>query len=252
MIILKQSENKEWNEFLQENLNTLKDYENGNHFLKELIQKLLSNVEIDKINKPEIYDKSVDIKIFEDTVDVLSATAAIRDPYVRTHQERVALLAEQIASKLNLDLDRKNGLRISAKLHDLGKIAVPTEILSKPGKISDLEMSIIKTHPQIGYDLLSKIKFPWPVAKTILEHHERMDGSGYPFRLNGSEIILEARIIAVADVVEAISSHRPYRPSLGIQTAIDEITSHKGLLYDPEIVDACLAVINEGQVSFLR
>jgi HD-GYP domain-containing protein (c-di-GMP phosphodiesterase class II) len=135
-------------------------------------------------------------------------------------------------------------------VHDIGKIAVPAEILSKPGKISPTEFNIIKIHPRTGYDILKDIEFPWPVAQAVLQHHERLDGSGYPSGLTGGDIIPEAKILAVADVVEAMASHRPYRPSLGIDQALEEITRNKGILYDPEMVDICVRLFREEGFTF--
>ncbi|MCR4433696.1 MAG: HD domain-containing protein, partial [Caldiserica bacterium] len=140
---------------------------------------------------------------------------------------------------------RIKGLRYAALLHDLGKLGIPLEILSKPGKLNEMEFNLIKIHPQISYSILKNIPFPWPVAEIAYEHHERLNGSGYPRGLKGEEILLEARILGVADVVEAMSSHRPYRPALGIEEALKEIESKKGKLYDPEVVDACLRLFKE-------
>jgi HD-GYP domain-containing protein (c-di-GMP phosphodiesterase class II) len=142
------------------------------------------------------------------------------------------------------------GIRMGATIHDIGKIQLPSEILSKPLKLTPIEYNLIKTHPEIGYDILKDINFPWPVANIAIQHHERMDGSGYPQGLKGEEICLEARIVAVADVVEAISSDRPYRPALGISAALNEIKTYRGTLYDPDVVDACMTVINEKDFNF--
>jgi HD-GYP domain-containing protein (c-di-GMP phosphodiesterase class II) len=139
---------------------------------------------------------------------------------------------------------------MAGKIHDLGKIAVPAEILSKPRKLSDAEFTLIKTHPDVGYNILKKINFPWPIAETVHQHHERIDGSGYPRGLKANEILLEAKIMAVADVVEAIASHRPYRPALGIEAAADEIRQNRGTSYDPEVVDACLRIITRPDFTF--
>ena len=141
-------------------------------------------------------------------------------------------------------------LRIVSTIHDIGKIAVPAEILSKPTKLSDIEFSMIKVHPQAGYDILKDIEFPWPVAEVVLQHHERMDGSGYPKGLSGDDILLEARIVAVADVMEAMASHRPYRPALGLDVAIEEISKNRGRFYDPEVTDACLRLFKDGKFTF--
>jgi HD-GYP domain-containing protein (c-di-GMP phosphodiesterase class II) len=152
----------------------------------------------------------------------------------------VALIACKIAEEMGLSEDQIEGIRVMGFLHDIGKIVVPAEILSKPGKINEYEFHIIKAHSQVGYDILKGIELPWPVALATIQHHERLDGSGYPQGLKGDAIILEARILAVADVLEAMASHRPYRPALGLDKALDELSQKKGTVYDPEVVDACL------------
>ena len=182
----------------------------------------------------------------EGIIHAIAATVEARDPYTAGHQKRVADLAASIAREMRLSEHQIEGIRMAGTIHDLGKVQVPAEILSKPGKISDLEYGIIKTHPQVGFDLLKGIEFPWPITKMVLQHHEKMDGSGYPHGLKGNEILLDARILAVADVVEAISSHRPYRPALGIEKALDQIVQDKGILLDPDVVDACLKVFEQG------
>lgn len=179
------------------------------------------------------------------TVDAIALTVEKRDPYTAGHQHRVAELAVAIGGKMGLDAHRLEGLRLGAILHDLGKIAIPAELLSRPGRLTETEFGLIKNHPRIGYEIIKGIHFPWPVKEMILQHHERLDGSGYPQGLKDPEIVLEARIIAVADVVEAITSHRPYRPALGIDTALEEIQSGCGTLYDPEVVDHCIALFTE-------
>jgi PAS domain S-box-containing protein len=184
------------------------------------------------------------------TVNILASTIEMKDPYTAGHQRRVTTLACAIAEEMGLTDDQFDGLRMAGLIHDLGKINVPAEILSKPGQINDIEFSIIRYHPQICHDILKKIELPWPVAKIVLHHHERMDGSGYPQGLKGDEIMLEARILSVADVVEAMASHRPYRPALGIKVALEEITKNKGTLYDPVIVDACIKLFTEKNFSF--
>jgi len=169
----------------------------------------------------------------------------MRDPYTAGHQNRVAEIACMIAEEMGLPKDRIEGIRVMGFLHDIGKIVVPAEILSKPGKLSEYEFHIIKAHSQAGYDILKGIELPWPVATAIIQHHERLDGSGYPQGLSGDEIILEARILCAADVLEAMASHRPYRPALGIEKALDEIAQRKGTVYDSEVVDACLRLFVE-------
>ncbi|MBF0607322.1 MAG: PAS domain S-box protein [Magnetococcales bacterium] len=183
-------------------------------------------------------------------IQTISMTVEVRDPYTAGHQRRVANIARAIAGEMNLPEETIDGIRMAGVIHDIGKIYVPSDILSKPGKLNDLEFGLIKLHSQIGYDILKTIDFPWPVATMILQHHERMDGSGYPAGLRGDEILLEARIICVADVVEAISCHRPYRAALGIDTALAEISTHRGSRYDANVVDACLRLFREGGFSF--
>ena len=184
-------------------------------------------------------------RILEGVTNTIAATIEIRDPYTSGHQRRVAHLSRAIALEMGLSEEKANQIYTAGLIHDIGKISVPAEILSKPGKLNDIEFSLIKIHPRAGYDLLNNIEFPFPVARWVLEHHERMNGSGYPSGLKDDEISIEARILAVADVVEAMSSHRPYRPSLGTGTALEEITEKKGELYDPQVVDACLRLFWE-------
>ena len=184
-------------------------------------------------------------RALEETVSALSFTVETRDPYTAGHQKQVAQLACAIAREMGLPEDQIRALGISALLHDIGKMSVPAEILSRPGKISAMEFDIIKAHPEAGYNIVKRIHFPCAVAEAVIQHHERLDGSGYPKGLSGPEIVLEARILAVADVVEAMSSHRPYRPALGIDAALEEITKNKGVLYDPQVVEACRKILLE-------
>ena len=179
------------------------------------------------------------------TVRAMAVTVETRDPYTAGHQRRVTDLSRAIATEMNLPTDQIDGIRMAAVIHDLGKISVPAEILSKPTKLTDLEFGIIKTHAQSGYDILNDIEFPWPIARIVLEHHERMDGSGYPRGLVVEETLLESRILSVADVVEAMASHRPYRPGLGLDAALQEIEKNRGTLYDIGVVDACLRIFRE-------
>jgi putative nucleotidyltransferase with HDIG domain len=173
----------------------------------------------------------------------------MRDPYTAGHQRQVAQLACAIAQEMGFPPERVEGMRVLGCLHDIGKIAIPAEILSKPGRLSAMEFTLIKDHPRAGYEIIKDIDFPFPVAEGILQHHERLDGSGYPRGISGPDIILEARILGVADVVEAMASHRPYRRSLGIDQALDEISRNRGILYDPEVVDICLKLFNERKGS---
>jgi putative nucleotidyltransferase with HDIG domain len=179
-------------------------------------------------------------------VSALAATAKYRDPYTAGHQERVTALACAIAEDMGLPDARIDGLRVAGHLHDLGKIALPAEVLTKPSRLTQNETLLVRTHVRAGYEILKTIDFPWPVAEIVLQHHERMDGSGYPQGLADDAILLEARILAVADVVEAMASHRPYRPALGIEKALDEISVNKGILFDAAVVDTCLKLITEG------
>jgi PAS domain S-box-containing protein len=182
---------------------------------------------------------------FMSTVEVATTMGEMRDPYTAGHQRRVAEIAVAIGAELAFDEQRIEGLRVAGYLHDLGKITIPAEILSKPAKLSPIEFKMIEGHPQTSYDILKNVKFPWPVAEVALQHHERLDGSGYPRGLKGEAILLEARIIAVADVVEAMSSHRPYRVGLGIDNALAEIERGRGTAYDPAVADACLKLFRE-------
>lgn len=184
-------------------------------------------------------------KSMEGAIQAVATVVEMRDLYTAGHQRRVAELAAAIARELGMSDEQVNGVHLAAIVHDLGKIHIPSEILSKPARLSDIEYSLVKTHSQAGYDILKGIDFPWPIALAVLQHHERMDGSGYPQGLKGDEIILEARILAVADVVDSMSSHRPYRASLGLEPALDEIRENRGVLYDPEVVDACLTLFRE-------
>lgn len=179
-------------------------------------------------------------KSMEATIQAMAATIEMRDPYTAGHQRRVADLVLHIGREMGLAADEINGIYLAAMIHDIGKIHVPAEILSYPGKLSRLEFALIQTHPQAGYEILKGVEFPWPVADFVLQHHERLDGSGYPNGLKDGAILLGARIIGVADVVEAIAMHRPYRPALGVEEALTEIMRNKDILYDPDAVDACV------------
>ena len=189
-------------------------------------------------------------KCLEASINTMSKIVEVKDPYTSGHQHRVSQLATAIAKELNFSKDKIEGIRIASLIHDIGKIGLPTEILSKPTKLFDIEFSLIKSHSQIGHDILKSIDFPYPIERIVLQHHERLDGSGYPNNLKGDKIMLEARIIGVADVVEAMSSHRPYRPALGIDAALEEIIQNRGTLYDPEVVDVCLKLFKEKGFKF--
>ena len=186
----------------------------------------------------------------ETTVQVIASTVEMRDPYTAGHQRRVAELATAIARELGLSEDQVHAVHLAGVVHDLGKIHIPAEILSKPGRLSAVEFELIKSHPEAGYDILKGVDFPWPIAQIVFQHHERLDGSGYPRGLEADEILLEARILTVADVVEAMSSHRPYRPSLGVEPALQEISAKAGRCYDADVVRACLALFREKGFAF--
>ena len=189
-------------------------------------------------------------KAMHSTIQAISMTVEKRDPYTSGHQQRVADLAKAIAQQLDLPPDQIESIYMAAAIHDIGKISLPAEILVKPSQLSDIEISLIQAHAQAGYDILKGIEFPWPIADIVLQHHERMNGSGYPQGLAGDKILFEARIIGVADVVETMASHRPYRPSIGTDKALEEVANNKGTLYDPLAVDACLTLFNDKKFEF--
>ncbi|MEN6599857.1 MAG: HD domain-containing phosphohydrolase [Rectinema sp.] len=184
-------------------------------------------------------------KTLEETVNALSALVEMRDPYTAGHQNRVAGIARAIAQELGLSEDAAQGIWVASLIHDIGKVRVPADILSRPAHLSSAEFELIKEHPRTGYEILKKIDFPWPIAEIVLQHHERINGSGYPLGLKGDEILFASRIIGVADVVEAMTYHRPYREALGLDAALDEIKENKGILYDSDVVDACIKVFLE-------
>jgi len=184
-------------------------------------------------------------KAMEGTVEAMAQTIETRDPYTAGHQRRVTQLAIKIAEEMGLEKDKIEGIRMAGTIHDIGKIYIPAEILSKPGKISPEEYSMIKTHPKVGADILKSIDFPWPVAKIVRQHHERMDGSGYPDGISGDKILIEARVLAVADVIEAMASHRPYREARSLEEALEEIKKNKGTLYDEKVSEAAIKVCSK-------
>jgi putative nucleotidyltransferase with HDIG domain len=201
----------------------------------------------------ENLESGIRIKLaLEDAIGAIAATLEQRDPYTAGHQRRVAKLASSIAEEMGLSSDVIEGIYFGGLIHDIGKISIPAEILGKPGRITGIEYGLIKTHPEDGYQIVKDIAFPWPVADMVHQHHERLDGSGYPQGLKGDQISLEARILAVADIVEAMSDNRPYRAGLGMEIALDEITRASGTQLDQNAVDACLSVIREKGFIFNR
>jgi PAS domain S-box-containing protein len=200
---------------------------------KDITERKLAEVELRQSMKQ--LRKNLDC-----TIQAIARTVETRDAYTAGHQRRTTDLMTAIAFEMGLSKQEIDGIRMAGLIHDLGKISVPAEILSKPGKISDSEYTLIKQHPKAGYEILKGIDFKWPIADIVLQHHERLNGSGYPCGLQGEEILLEARIIGVADVIEAMASHRPYRPALGIDDAFEEITMKRGIIYDADVVDASI------------
>jgi putative two-component system response regulator len=184
-------------------------------------------------------------KNFDAVIKTLARVVETRDPYTSGHQERVAMLSEAIADEMGLSAERVGIISMAALIHDLGKIYIPAEILTKPSKLSDVEFELIKSHPLVAYEILKDMEFPYPIADYIFQHHERLNGSGYPKGLSDGNILLEAKIIAVADTIEAMASHRPYRPAIGLDKALEEISINRGILYDPDAVDACLRLFRE-------
>jgi len=186
----------------------------------------------------------------ESTILAMAKIVEMKDPYTAGHQRRVAQLAGAIGRELGLSKEQVSGIHMAAVIHDIGKIYVPAEILSKPGKLTEIEFGMIKTHPKVSYDILKMVEFPWPIAKIVLQHHERLDGSGYPLGLSGEDIMIEAKILSIADVVEAIAFHRPYRSAVGIDKALEEISEKKGLLYEAAIVDVCMGLFARKNFEF--
>jgi len=184
------------------------------------------------------------------TIQVIESIVEERDPYTAGHQRRVTDLARSIAKEMSLSGDQIDAIRMAGPIHDIGKISVPSEILSKPTRLTEPEFELIKEHPRVGYEILKNIDFPWPIAEIVLQHHERLDGSGYPDGLKNGQILMEARVLGVADVVEAMSSHRPYRAGLGKEKALEEIKKNKGILYEPEAVDACIKLFTNKGYQF--
>jgi len=215
---------------------------------KSNLDKLESLATVDSLtaalNKQSVME-TVGKVMGKETLQAMAMIVEMRDPYTAGHQQRVTQLAFAIANDMGLSEDDSTGLRLAGLIHDIGKIHVPAEILTNPKSLSEAEFNIIKLHPALGYDVLKNIDLPWPVAQIIYQHHERIDGSGYPLGLLGEDILLQAKILGVADVVEAISSHRPYRPALGLDYALNEIKKNEGKLYDPIVVNTCCRLFTD-------
>ena len=189
-------------------------------------------------------------KIIEGTAHIITKVVELRDPYSIGHQQRVSKLATAIAREMELPQDKIEGTKIASLVHDIGKVNLPTEIISKPNKLIDVEFNLVKNYPRVGYDILKKVDFPWPVAEIVFQHQEKIDGSGYPRGLKGDEILIEAKILGVANVVEAMSSYKSYRPALSIDEALTEISKNKNILFDPEVVDTCIKLFKEKDFKF--
>jgi HD-GYP domain-containing protein (c-di-GMP phosphodiesterase class II) len=206
------------------------------------------NWEIIKRRRLEESERDIE-KPLETTENIVKAMAMVvemREPYTAMHQTRVTRLACTIARKIDFSEDQINGLRLASLIHDIGMLGVPTEIVNKANLLSEAELSLMKMHPIFGYEIVKTLRISWPIAQIVYQHHERMDGSGYPSGVSGNDIIPEVRVLAVADVVEAMASDRPYRPAYGLDKALEEILQNRGILYDSQVVDACLTVFSEG------
>lgn len=232
------------------------DYVTKPYQRQELLARVRTHLELSRLRRhlEEIVEERTQLlwlserKLRNSLFDSISAIAAIieiRDPYTAGHQQRVAQIAVAIAGELGISEHGIEGLRLAASVHDVGKIHIPTEILSRPGRLNTLEFDLVKEHVNFGREILRSIDFPWPITDTVFQHHERLDGSGYPLGLKDEQILPEAKILAVADVVEAMSSHRPYRASLGVEAALDEISNKRGIAYCPDVVDVCLRLFRE-------
>jgi putative nucleotidyltransferase with HDIG domain len=237
------------------NLNVYSGMENSfknqeTKFLKEVANDIAIGIRSIR------YEKELEINYINtkralyETIDSIALISERRDSYTAGHQKRVAVLTRALAKEMKLDANMIEGIYLISLLHDIGKMFIPLSILSKPACLSEAEIMLIQSHSKEGYDILKNIEFPWPVAKTILQHHERIDGSGYPYRLKDKDILLEAKILAVADTIEAMSSHRPYRPAVGLDKALKEISKNKGVLYDSLIVDVCINLFKNKKFKF--
>ena len=238
-----------------ERASLLSDKERYREHLEEEIAERTKELEKELLQRKAAEDRASESlhkleRVLEETVGTLTAVVEVKDPYTGGHQRRVVELAVAIAEEMGLAPARIKGLRVAGLLHDIGKIHVPAEILANPGRLSEPEINLLRTHPGVGFELLKGISFEWPVAEIVLQHHERMNGSGYPRGLSGEQILLEARVLGVADVVEALSSHRPYRPALGLDFALNAVFTQRGEEYDARVVDVCLSLFQTKGFTF--
>jgi putative nucleotidyltransferase with HDIG domain len=219
--------------------------------LSETNARLLSEIsEKERLEENLLHSLDRTQNVIKGTIQLIGRFLEMKDPYTAGHQKRVSELAFRIAESLGLDEHEREGILMASLIHDIGKISIPSEILSKPGRLSDIEYDLIKTHSQKGFDILKEIEFPWPIAKIVLQHHERLDGSGYPDGVRGDHILFPSRILTVADVMEAISSHRPYRAALGVDKGIEHLQQYSGIYYDTEIVRQCVHLFREDSFEF--
>ncbi len=247
-------ENRRYREHLEDEVRTRTEEIEQQAGELAMTNEMLKEEILERWRVEEELKKSISVlqKTIDGAISTISLIGELRDAYTGGHQRRVAQLANAVAGELGFSEDKMRGVYVAGMLHDIGKISVPIEILCKPTAITSLEYSLLKLHPKISWEILKEIEFPWPVAKIVRQHHERMDGSGFPDRLKGDEICMEARIIGVADVVEAMASHRPYREALGIDKAMDEIKRNRGVLYDAGVVDACVRLFDEKGFVFIK
>jgi len=223
----------------------------NNHGKVEAIETVALDITERKQAGIRLYDSMGKLRLaLAGIIEAMALIVETRDPYTAGHQRRTTAFARAVAQEMGLTSAQIDGIRMAGVIHDLGKVSVPAEILSKPGKIHNLEFDLVKVHPNAAYDILKEIEFPWPIARIILQHHERMNGSGYPFGVTGEKILLEARVLGVADVVEAMASHRPYRPAHPVNDVLNEIIKNRGILYDEDVVDASERVLRKGDFDF--
>lgn len=246
--------NQEMTGIMQTFVETVLDmYENLTSRSLELIREKNERLKTERaLVTSEMQKQAMDklLHSMKKTIEAMASTVEFRAPYTAGHQRRVAQLAGAIAQELGLPEEEVQGIYLAASVHDIGDIQIPAEILTRPGSLTNIEREIVHLHPRAGYDILKGIEFPWPIAEMVYQHHERLDGSGYPNGLKGDQILMGARVIAVADVVEAMSSHRPYRSSLGLDAALTELEARKGSVYEPAVVDACVGLFRDKKFAF--